>query len=511
MNPRSVLTLLDPAVGVWLVASGIVGRTRRPASRVGPLMMLAGVGWLAGAAVPALVFVHRGPLVHLHLSYPSGRLRRRRAVAVTVVVYAVSVFEGVARLPWLTLALSVWVVAVAVDTFARTTGAARKAAFPALGAALGFAGVLGVSALNRLFVWSLDAPLAVGYDAVVAIAVGVLLIDLLTGRWVDATVTDLVLALGSRTGVTGLRRQLRRALGDPTLELGLRLPGRTWYVDESGHELDLDALDPDRTMTPLHDEDGPVAVLVHDPVALDDPTLLTAVAAAARLTVANARMQDEIEGRAAELAATRRRIVETADVERRGLVEDLQQGAEQRLRAAEGILAELGPPDRAASDTLVDRIRAELTAAMDELGSLARGIRPPELTTGGLALAVPTLAGRAGLPVTTTVTVGRLPAAEEATLYFVSAEALANAAKHSKASRVQVEISESDGVVTAQVTDDGVGGADRTGSGLQGLVDRVHAVGGTLDVTDHAPHGTRLTVRLPRPPDDATEAGGPTR
>jgi signal transduction histidine kinase len=161
---------------------------------------------------------------------------------------------------------------------------------------------------------------------------------------------------------------------------------------------------------------------------------------------------------------------------------------------------------------LLAQVRTELHAAVDELSDLARGIRPPALTNGGLAHAVPALAARAGLPVTTVVTVGRLPPAEEAALYFVCAEALANVSKHARASEVHIEIREQDGLVTALVTDDGVGGADRTGSGIQGLVDRVHAVGGTLDVEDHHPRGTRLAARLPvrLPTRSDTVEGNPT-
>ncbi len=96
MSLRSVLVVLDPAVGVWLVVSGVVSRTLRPASKVGLLITLAGAPWLAGAVVSGLTFAHRGPLVHLHLSYPSGRLRRRAVVAVSLALYTVSLGAVVA-------------------------------------------------------------------------------------------------------------------------------------------------------------------------------------------------------------------------------------------------------------------------------------------------------------------------------------------------------------------------------------------------------------------------------
>ncbi len=508
MNLRTVLAVLDPLVGVGLVAAGVTARRRRSTSRVWLHMTLAGASWLAGTALTALAFAHRGPLVHLHLSYPGGRLRRRLAVAVTAAVYAVSVLEGFVAVPWLTLVLSATVVAVAVETFAQSTGAARKAGLPAFAAALGFAGALAFSSLNRIYGWGLDGPVAVGYDLVIVVAVAVLLADLLAGRWVDATVTDLVLALGSRAGVTGLQRQLRRALGDPTLELGIRLPGSDGFVDESGYPLIIDGSAADRTTTRLEGPEGPVAVLVHDPAAIDDPALLAAVSAAARLAVANARMQNDIELRASKLVAARRRIVEAADVERHRLVETIQDGAESRLHAADAALAQLGPPPLVAQDPLVGRIRAELNAAVEDLQALAQGIRPAALTAGGLSAAVPELAAQTKHLVTTHVTVGRLPAPEEATVYFVCAEGLANTAKHARASRSWIHIHEQAGVVTAEIGDDGVGGADRSGPGIQGLVDRVQAVGGTLDVAERTPHGTRLTLLLPRARDRIGEPEG---
>ena len=511
MNLKTVLVVLDPLVGVCLIAAGVTARARRGTSNVGLHMTLAGTAWLAGTLVATLAFVHRGPLVHLHLSYPGGRLRRRLAVAVTVAVYAVSVLEGYVGVPWLTLVLSVAVVAVAVETFAQSTGAARKAALPALAAALAFAGALGFSSLNRIYGWGLDGPVAVGYDVVIVVAVAVLLADLLNGRWVDATVTDLVLDLGSRAGVTGLQRQLRRALGDPTLELGIRVPGRDGFVDESGHPVSVDGSAADRTVTRLDGAAGPVAVLVHDPAAIDDPALLAAVSAAARLAVANTGMQADIEVRAAEQVATRRRLVEASDVERRRLVEAIQGGAESRLRSADAALAQIGRPGLGAQDPLVGRVRDELNAAVDELRAFAQGIRPTALAVGGLAAAVPELASRAGPPVTVDISVGRLPAAEEAAVYFVCSEGLANAAKHARASRSWVRIHEVAGVVTAEIGDDGIGGADLSGSGIQGLIDRVQAVGGSLNVADRVPHGTRLMLVLPRPPDSLGTTDGDAR
>lgn len=152
---------------------------------------------------------------------------------------------------------------------------------------------------------------------------------------------------------------------------------------------------------------------------------------------------------------------------------------------------------QATPDRLLAQVRGELVAAKRELYDLAQGIRPPSLTSGGLAAAIPLLAARAGVPVTTIVTVGRLSPTAEAALYFVCAEGLANVAKHAQASSGSIHVSEEDGTVMAVVTDDGVGGVDPGGSGIQGILDRVHALGGTLHTVDHEPTGTRLVARLP--------------
>lgn len=290
MTARSALAVIDPIVGGWLLAAGLLGRRARPVSRAGVLMVIASLFWFVGAQVPQLVYAHRGPLVHLHLSYPGGRLRRASVVGVTLAAYIVSAVGGFVRLPWLTLSLSAAVAAVALDTYRRTVGPARKAGGPALLAALGLATVLGLSSLNELRQWEADVPIAFAYDAVICGAVTILVVDLASQRWVDATVTDLLLDLSARAGITGLRLQLRRALGDATPEVGFWIPDRGIYVDEAGLPVDPDAPPPGRVVTRLEDSDGPLVVLVHDPATVDDPTLLDGVAAAARLAVANARL-----------------------------------------------------------------------------------------------------------------------------------------------------------------------------------------------------------------------------
>jgi signal transduction histidine kinase len=252
-------------------------------------------------------------------------------------------------------------------------------------------------------------------------------------------------------------------------------------------------------VTPVDSDGEDVAVLVHDRAMLDDPALMEAVAAATRIAVTNVRLRSEVAVRVEQLAASRRRIVEAADAQRDRLQRELHDGAERRLAAvSEQIDALAGEVDEARVRALLDDVDEQLRAARSELGELARGIRPPALTSGGLTAALPELAGRAAVPVKLRVDPARAPAAAEAAAYFVCAEALANVAKYAHASHVSVQVEHRDGRLAITISDDGIGGADpQLGSGLRGLVDRVEALGGELSVDSPAGGGTRLAAVIP--------------
>ena len=204
-----------------------------------------------------------------------------------------------------------------------------------------------------------------------------------------------------------------------------------------------------------------------------------------------------------ELADSRARIVRAGDEERRRLERNLHDGAQQRLvalslelRLAERKLAS-GDPQ---AGELIQQASDDLAAALEELRELARGIHPAILSDKGLEPALEMLAGRATLPVELCAVLEgrRLPAPVEAAAYYLVAEALTNAAKHARASCVNVSVTRANGRAVVEVADDGVGGADlRGGSGLRGLRDRVEALGGELDVESREGDGTTLTARLP--------------
>jgi signal transduction histidine kinase len=286
-------------------------------------------------------------------------------------------------------------------------------------------------------------------------------------------------------------------------------PREGGYIDAAGNKAPV----PDRAgtqrVTPLGDTQPPVAVLVHDRHLDNEPALLAAAGAAARLALDNARLHAEVHAQLAEVAESRARLVAAADGERRRLERDLHDGAQQSLVAL-GLFLQLldrrlrdAPP---AVQHLLADAQVQLKNALHELRTLARGIRPAVLSDQGLTPALQQLASSSPLPVSVVSELtGRLPAPVEAAGYFVVSEALVNATKHACAAAVTVRVSLSADHVVVCVADNGIGGADpNAGSGLRGLVERVEAVGGRLDIASPLGEGTRVTPELPCCLEDGT-------
>jgi signal transduction histidine kinase len=296
-----------------------------------------------------------------------------------------------------------------------------------------------------------------------------------------------------------VRDALARSLGDPSLQLALWLPERGAFVDAAGREVELPGDERRRAVTHLEHAGEPLAALVHDPSLLEEPELVQAAGVAARLALENARLQADMRAQLVQVQESRVRIVAAADEERRRIERDLHDGAQQRLVALGLQLRSaqhrtLDPELKSLLDAAVD----ELQFAVDELRELARGVHPAILTEEGLAAALESLAARSPFPIFLDVLEGRFPAQVEATAYFVACEALANVAKHAQASKASVSIARRDGILSIEVSDDGVGGARPfTGSGLSGLADRVEALGGTLRVESRPGGGTRVLGAIP--------------
>jgi PAS domain S-box-containing protein len=228
----------------------------------------------------------------------------------------------------------------------------------------------------------------------------------------------------------------------------------------------------------------------------------------ARLKAEQLRLQAEAErARATQLDASRRRLVEAADAERRRLGRDLHDGAQQRLVnvviALQMALAQA--PAGTAGHELVTGALDETRNAIEDLRELATGLHPSILVNRGLRAAIVALTAKAPLPVTFDVPERRLAPSIEAACYYVTAEALTNVAKHAAASEARVDVTIDDEHVVLEIRDDGRGGArSQPGHGILGLRDRVAALGGTLDLASPPGAGTvvRATIPLAEPESD---------
>jgi signal transduction histidine kinase len=238
------------------------------------------------------------------------------------------------------------------------------------------------------------------------------------------------------------------------------------------------------------------------PLAVDAAKSIGAFSEVVAMAISNAEAREEVAAARSEVAASRSRILAATDAERRRVVRDLHDGAQQRLvhttitlKLARRALS-AGEPCTA---TLLTEALDHVEQATIELRELAHGILPNVLVRGGLNAGVDALVARVPVEVKTHVTVGRLPAAVEATAYFVVAEALTNVVKHSHARLAAVTARVEDDMLRVLVTDDGVGGARSDGSGLIGLADRLSAFDGWLDVESPPSGGTLLEAYIPIP------------
>ena len=245
-----------------------------------------------------------------------------------------------------------------------------------------------------------------------------------------------------------------------------------------------------------------------EPLSPTEDKLLQDLASQAGLVLRNVRLTAELQATIDELRASRRRLVEAQDEERRKIERNLHDGAQQQLVA---LTVQLGLLGRLAEDPervrgMTAQLQGGLQDALDDLRDLARGIYPPLLADKGLAAALEAQGRKAA--VRTTIEpdgVGRYPREIEAAVYFCTLEALQNVAKYAEAQRAVVRLSERDGVLAFEVEDDGLGfdpDTTRYGTGVQGMADRLDAIGGTLDLRSAPGRGTlvRGTITLEREP-----------
>jgi signal transduction histidine kinase len=520
-SKQSPLTVgVDLVVGWTLISCGLIAWMRRPESRIGALIALTGFAWFLGTfagsdidAVATLGFalatLYLGPLFHAIIGYPSGRLSGWLTIIVVTGCYVYAAVVPLARSTSVTINVVTIVIAlIALSTTIRgyrlATGTDRQARVTAIVGAAAVALPLAGGSVGRLAEAGPDLERVVlgGMEAALVLIAVLFLVDLLRARWAQAAVRELVVELGDDSETGTLRGRLARALGDRSLAIAYWLPEATSYVDELGDPVELPGSGSGKAITVIEQHGERIAALVHDASVLDDPGLIDAVASAASIALSNVRLRAEVRGHITDLDASRRRIIDAADAQRRRLQRELRQGVGQRLADVEGlldltVLEACSPLNRSARASLEDAER-ELHEAQAELQELAAGIHPALLTDQGLGPALSALAERAPVPVRLVIAPDRLPAAIETAVYFVCAEALTNAGKYARASRVGVEVQAEGDLVTVLIADDGVGGAKPSaGSGLKGMADRIEALGGRLSVESPAGRGTRLLATIP--------------
>ncbi|MFJ9245020.1 sensor histidine kinase [Streptomyces sp. NPDC101776] len=532
--------LFSGAVGGLYLGAGLLARLRRPANRVGLMMLLVGIGWFAEDLQISLdPVVHTvgllvrsassGFLIPLLLMFPDGLLRSRtdRVLAgagyltafglmPVSVLFSTSVVENlllVHPVEWLRqvtdvvqFVMSGAVVAVLLVRWTTATRPARRVLAPLF--AVGLVGGLASA---------LDGMLGTGpswtHTPLINIAhVAVLLLPLafLAGVWHvrmgRTAVADLLrrMPLASKEQ---LRDALARALGDSSVQVGFPAPDAPGYVDTQGRTL---SAAPGQQVSPLERNGRRVGVLLHDPALREDRYVLEAVVSAVALELDNQRLAAEVRAQLAEVRASRARIVEAGDEQRRRIEHDLHDGAQSRfvtalvtLRLARQRLANQRAPEPGLAEPaelaeLLDRIAELMGEGMDQLRDLAHGIHPAVLSETGLVPALEMIAARSPCPVRISATaVPELPRPLAATAYFVAAEAVTNALKHAHATSIGIEVRHEDGVLRLTVTDDGVGGADPdAGTGLLGLRDRVAVFDGEMTVTSAPGQGTVVAAEL---------------
>ena len=521
------------------VLCGALAWWRRPRSRFGPLMIGTGfvcylvtlswttsdVSYTIGQAVdklPPVLFLF------VFLAFPSGRLTGRFERALIAAAFLTAfglefvrmvvgdygthnllgfapdsgVYDAVRKVQL--VALSAFCLIGVGILVGRRFGAGKPLRRPAVLLIDAFA--LGLVMIAALYIsLAFDGPWVVQIRRATFVTLGLapiaFLIAILHARLARSAVGELFVELRSDPKPAELRDALARALRDPSLTLAYWLPEFGSYADLDGRAVELPD-DPQRRATTLIDGNGErIAALIHDPGLKDEPELLAAVTAAANIALENARLHVDLRARLEELAGSRARVIEAGQRERQRLERNLHDGAQQRLIA---LSLELKRLEKALADhpeagKRLDQAQHEITVSLEELRAVARGIHPAVLSDHGLAVALEQVAARAPVPVRLLNEIdGRLPEQIEVAAYYVVTESLANIGKHARATRASIEVSRSSDVLTVEVVDNGVGGADsERGTGLRGLADRVEALGGRLRVWTPLGGGTRVRAEIP--------------
>jgi signal transduction histidine kinase len=459
-TPRGLATALTLAAGWSFAFTGLYAWDRRPGNNIGPLMTAAGFTWFfqaMQAANNSVVFaigtvgstLPYAILIHLLVSFPSGRLQTGLARATAALAYLVT---GPLQLVW----------ALFIDPTKQGDCGSCPENPILIGGHEGIA-----NAVNAFQV--------LGGVVAISLAIGILIVNWRRSSAFQRQVLTPVVFTGALAFVFVLALLIVGELG-----VSQAINDLTYIVS--------------------------IAIFACLPFAFLLGLLRSRIGRTEEertaLSAENEQLTVELEAKVEELRASRHRIVEAGYAERRRVERNLHDGAQQRLMALTmnlRLARDKVDTDPAATAELLDEAMEELAAATAELRELARGIHPVLLSERGLRAALGGLADRSPVPVEIVGTPEeRLPAAVEMAAYFVVAEALTNVARYAEAEVASVRVDRADGIVEVEISDDGVGGAEMSaGTGLRGLEDRVAALEGSFAIRSQAGQGTTVEARIP--------------
>lgn len=517
---------------IWMGA-GLLAWWRRPENGTGAIIVLGGIAlYLSGFAnisVPALDVIAMvfgttilSVAVHLLHAFPSGRLRGRLSTATVVLGYIVSIgFDSLRTivgagsgsvLANVQSALGGLVMVVTAVVLVRRVIAADPKHRRVL-APLFLYGTLAVLAIPLVPIISRQLGLdeltreALQGAAQIIMLAGfpiAFLIGVLAGGFSRTSPLEALSAWLASGGANrpAVARALAGTLGDDSLRVVYWMPDRERYVDEVGVETHRDDDDPDRGWVPVHAGDREIGAIEYDTRMIGDPEPVRRAGEVLAIAIDRERLIAELLAANEELQRSRVRLVEAADRERTRIARDLHDGLQVQLvllaLEAQTIAnsAEATPATSAASEAL----RRGIDVAAADLRRFVHDVVPSTLLEQGLTAAAEDLVDRLEMPASLTSDVDEdaLSPATTHTAYFVLAEALANAVKHSRASTVSVDLRQQRGRLVMEIRDDGVGGARLDGgTGLRGLGDRVEALAGSISVQSRRGWGTSVKVELP--------------
>lgn len=534
------LLLLFSAVGLEYVLAGLLAWSRRPNNRTGALLCLGGFTLLLAALqntdAPGLVAVGlvlaEAPIaviLHILLAFPSGRLEQPLARALVGAGYVITIVLqaprylfaspsgvlAIAHRPGLVHvfvviqdSLGAVVLVLAALVLALRLRAATRQQRRVLVILYGY-GIFAIlflevaaNVLPPLFGFGPNTVFVLQISAAAGIPIAFTL-GVLSGRFAKtAGIEELGMWLASdEGGRPQLRDALARALADQSLELLFFSPQDGGYVDPQGRPAELPHAGSGRACVEIELADARVGAIAYDSMVIAEPGLVRAAGRVIALALERERLTGELIASRDALRESRARIVEAGDRERRRIARDLHDGLQARLvtLAMKADRIACSPQARSVADDAAE-VRAGLEDASEMLRGLVQGVMPALLIERGLYAATEDLVDRMPIPTRLELSPadGTLPDPVLSTGYFVVAEALTNAIKHSKAHELAVRLERPDGVLRIEVSDDGVGGA-RLGSGwgLRGMADRVDVLGGRLVLDSPPGGGTVVLAEVP--------------